>query len=130
MSGSCTLSSDALNQICKNELKGSAWNLIPGAGPPLQNNLQGLTDYEKNLNDQLGTAQGKLEKSNEAWQTDITELTGKIATDLNNLIGMLTGDDSIINQMIETDIEPLKENIGYIAVLVASMIVLVLNLYV
>ena len=130
MSGSCTLSSDATNQICKNELKNSAWNLIPGVGPPLQNNLQGLTGYEKNLNDQLGKAQAQLEKSNDTWKTDLTQLTGEIVKDLNSLITMLTGDDSIINQMIQTTIEPLKENIGYISVLIVSMIILVLNLYV
>ena len=135
MSDSCTLSSEAEKQICKSEMKNAAWNLLPGIGPPIGNSLQGLTDYENKLNKQLGDAKGKLDQSVNAWRQDITQLTGEIATDLRNLVYLLIGNDqtgqkSIIEQMIQTDIFPLEKVIGYLIVVVISVVILLFNMYV
>ncbi len=130
MSDSCTLSSEAEKQICKSEMRNAAWSILPGIGPAIGNSLQGLTDYENNLNKQLGDANGKLDQSEKAWQQDITQLTGQIVTDLSNLIDQLTGKNSIIEQMIQTDIFPLEKVIGYLIVTVISVIILLFNLYV
>ena len=135
MSDSCNLSSEAEKEICKDEMINASVSMIPGIGPVIGNAIQRVTAYEKKINKDLVDAQGKLDQSEKAWQQDVSQLTGDIATDLQNLVYLLVGDTktghkSIIEQMVQTDIFPLERIIGYLVVTMISAIILLFNLYV
>jgi len=133
MSKDCTLSPDVLAELCKNEAGNSAWNLIPGFGPPIAGATSSQTPYEKGLDKELGDAQSDLDKAVLKWREGITEAEYNTTKDLNSLLDILVGSGdgpSLITEMISTDIEPLTETVGYVVVLVITIIILVMNLYV
>ena len=133
MSKDCTLSPDVLAELCKNEARDAALSVIPGIGPPIAGATASQTPYEKALDKELGDAQSDLDKSVITWRQGITEAEYNTTKDLNSLIDILVGSGdgpSLITEMIATDIEPLTETVGYVTVLVITIIILVMNLYV
>jgi hypothetical protein len=125
---SCPPSDSDIAKLCNESRNNSFFDSIPLIGSSLKGYVSSSKVLDKKR-DELQTVQTELAAETQAFNTSVTQVLGKLTTEvstLTNLIGGTGNKESYIAVVSETLIEPVSERVTLLIINGIALLIVVL----